>query len=89
MAEIFRHHLVRFMSHKTVTKIEEYRQEITSSRAFASMRYSCITRNPAKFLSILSAFNIVGIVIILVKNVKKNLDRTRKEVQFLQHLSPR
>lgn len=77
------------MSYKAVKTIRALRQEITSSRAFASMLYGCIRRNPAKFLNALSAFNIVGVVIILAKNVKQNQDQMRKKVQFLQHLRPR
>lgn len=77
------------MSYKAVKTIRELRQEITSSRAFASMLYGCIRRNTAKFLNALSAFNIVGVVVILAKNVKQNQDQMRKKVQFLQHLRPR
>lgn len=46
--------------------------KVTSTRTFISMLYGCIRRNPAKFLSALFAFYIVGIVIMFAKNVKQN-----------------
>lgn len=61
----------------------------TSSGTFAVMLYGYIRRNPAKFFNVLFAFNIVGSVIMLAKNVKQNWDQMREKVQFLQHLSPR
>lgn len=87
MAETFRCHILQFISH--ITRIGEYRQEITSSGTFAVMLYGYIRRNPAKFFNVLFAFNIVGSVIMLAKNVKQNWDQMREKVQFLQHLSPR
>lgn len=70
LAGTFRCHLLQFMSHKAITKIGEYRQEITSSRIFASLLCGFIRGNSAKFFNILSDFNTVGIAIILAKNVK-------------------